>query len=415
MSKVNTFKSLIFLIIFSSFQAQSAEPSNHFQYVKQKAIHTFVGFWQMINFSWLSKKVNDSKDQPKNKIPIVYHPDYNIGFFGLENIHPFESKKYGKVFKHLCKQLKLTENQFYKPEIPVSDEDLAKVHTPEYLESLNSSLTLAEITEISVLKYVPNFLLKNRLLYPMRLATQGTIDAAQLALKHGWAINLSGGYHHAKAKSGGGFCVYADIPLAIKKLREKNGNLTVLYIDLDAHQGNGVESILKKDKNIYFIDFFNEFNYPYEYKLPTRISAKPSLNDLYCSKHLKYAYDRDDFKMIMHQESQKSCPDCNKKYLSSLKKILPNALEEFKKIHGKNPDIIFYNAGTDCFEEDPLGMLKLSKQGIIDRDEFVFKQAKSNNIPLCMTLSGGYTQKSASIIGESIKNLFNKKLLTRNS
>ena len=69
---------------------------------------------------------------------------------------------------------------------------------------------------------MPNFLLQKGLLNPMRYATGGTVLGAELAMINGWSINLGGGYHHAKSNSGEGYCFFADIPLAIKKLREKN-------------------------------------------------------------------------------------------------------------------------------------------------------------------------------------------------
>ena len=68
----------------------------------------------------------------------------------------------------------------------------------------------------------------------------------------------------------------------------------------------------------------------------------------------------------------------------------------------------FYNAGTDVYKDDPLGGMKLTKEGIIKREEMVFMHAKDNNIPLIMTLSGGYTKASAQIIGESIANVLTK-------
>ncbi len=119
----------------------------------------------------------------------------------------------------------------------MSEETLKEVHSSEYLESLNSLQTLARITEVP-LDYVPGWLarflgLQQCLLRPMKLATQGTLDAVDLAQEHGWAINLSGGYHHAKADSGGGFCVYADIPLAAQKFLALHPYEKVLIVDLD--------------------------------------------------------------------------------------------------------------------------------------------------------------------------------------
>ena len=80
---------------------------------------------------------------------------------------------------------------------------------------------------------------------------------------------------------------------------------------------------------------------------------------------------------------------------------------------GKILILFFYNAGTDCFEGDSLGRMKLSKQGIIDRDQYIFTQARKKHIPICMTLSGGYSQQSAEIVANSIINLKRKKLLER--
>ena len=73
----------------------------------------------------------------------------------------------------------------------------------------------------------------------MLLATQGTILAACVAKKLKWAVNLSGGFHHASFKTGGGFCVYPDISLAVDYIQTRLGLDRIMIIDLDAHQGNG--------------------------------------------------------------------------------------------------------------------------------------------------------------------------------
>ena len=95
-----------------------------------------------------------------------------------------------------------------------------------------------------------------------------------------------------------------------------------------------------------------------------------------------------------------------KEYLAILKENLPKAIEQTK------PNLIIYNAGTDILEGDVVGKLAVSEEGIIERDEFVFEQAKQNNIPISMLLSGGYTQQSAGIISNSIQNLFEKKIIS---
>lgn len=350
-------------------------------------VSTFAGFF---------KKQEIPEDQ---KLPIVFHPKYDIGLLGLENLHPFDSKKYGKVAQYLIAAVPgISSQHFHKPQHEVTQVDLLKVHTHKYLQDLYSSKLVASITEVLPLAVIPNFLLQWKLLTPMRLATQGTIDAAFLALKKGVGINLGGGYHHAKCDCGGGFCVYADVPLAINKLREKNPDLKVLLVDLDAHQGNGNESCLKHDKKTYIVDCYNEHNYPGDIFEAGRIDKRLTSQVIYCDAHKNRG-----------RGPGHSCADCNQHYLVVVDAAVKEAIAQFK------PDILFYNAGTDCFEEDPIGAMALTKQGIIDRDEIVFAHAKNNNVPICMTLSGGYSKKSADIIGSSLVNLYHKKLLQRDN
>lgn len=328
------------------------------------------------------------------KLPIVFSPYYDIGFFGIEKLHPFDSKKYGKVAAHLKQELHLTEEHFYVPDHEVSEDDLKQVHDVRYLASLTYSANVERIAELPGLRFVPNFLLQWKLLSPMRYATQGTIDAAFLALKRGIGINLGGGYHHAKSSHGGGFCFYADIPLAIKKLRELKPDLQVLYLDLDAHQGNGVASYFVDDPNTYIVDCFNEHNYPRDRLAKERVNKVIGAASIYCAEHKNH-----------RRGPGFECTDCKEHYLHAVRKGLDDACDEFKS------DIIFYNAGTDCFQEDQIGAMALSEQGIIDRDEMVFQKADALQIPLCMTLSGGYSPKSAAIISASLLNLYAKQLL----
>lgn len=347
-------------------------------------------------FSYFGFNKNIPVIPDEEKIPCYFNPKYDVGFFGIEKLHPFDTKKYGKVAAYLKQHLNITSGHFYDPKHQVSRIDLRKVHHAFYLESLKSSTNVARVAEVWFLSFLPNFLLQRNVLAPMRYATQGTIDAAQLALKQGVGINLSGGYHHAKSYQGSGFCFYADIPLAIEKLREKNNNLKIMYLDLDAHQGNGVEEYLTNDENAYIVDCYNEFNYPQDTIASYGIKKKLNSDDIYCSEHISNP---------RRSRAGYHCEQCSKKYREVLKVTLDDALKEFK------PDIIFYNAGTDCFEKDPIGAMALDKEAIVERDELVFEQAKNTGIPICMTLSGGYSPESSQIIGASLVNLYKKGLL----
>ncbi len=84
-------------------------------------------------------------------------------------------------------------------------------------------------------------------------------------------------------------------------------------------------------------------------------------------------------------------------YLKEVETSLLNAFQEFR------PDFVIYNAGTDCLVGDPLGNLSITEQGVIDRDELVFKHAyEINKVPIVMLLSGGYQMSNAPVIARSI-------------
>ncbi len=303
-------------------------------------------------------------------LPIIYHPKYNISFLGIENLHPFDTKKYKKVYNYLRRNLNINKNQFIKPsEIP--PDTLLTVHTQDYLHSLESSFTIANILEIPQLKKVPNFILKNRIIKPMLLAASGTVLGVKTALEYGWSINLSGGYHHAKSNSGEGFCIFADIPIALNILWQEKPDIKVLIVDLDAHQGNGISTLLGHDKRVAILDMYNSKIYPNDFEAKSNVSYNISLPP--------FTDDED--------------------YLYLLKKWLPIAIKDHE------PNLLIYNAGTDIYEHDPLGGLSITESGIIQRDEIVFRTSYENNIPILMLLSGGYHKESGKIIGKSIENI----------
>lgn len=342
----------------------------------------------------------DTLETCKHKIPIIYHPGYNVSCGGLEKLHPFDTQKYAKIHDYLIKTVGMSAESFCTPSL-ISDQELLKVHSKKYLNSLSSSSTLALITEVPVAALCPNIILQKYLLKPMRYATAGTVLGAQLALEKGWAINLGGGYHHAKGNEGGGYCVYVDIPLAIHTLWKKNPNLKVMIIDLDAHQGNGNSIFFKQEildgsgsikphARVALFDMYNKDIWPI------------GSDDLWPL----FGWTEEDALSSVRYNYPIPTNTQDEVYLKILKEKLPKALDEFK------PDFVIYNAGSDILVGDTVGRLGVSAQGIINRDEYVFEQiCKQRHIPLLMTLSGGYTQQSAGIIGRSIENIVNKRLI----
>ena len=177
-------------------------------------------------------------------VPLIYTPRYNITAFGLEKLHPFDSRKYSRIHDWLIRQGLRNPADFIKPK-PVTRTDLLRVHSEPYLKSLRDRHVLARILEVAPVAYLPALLTDWRVLGPMRWATGGTVLASRLALQHGVAVNLAGGYHHAGPNKGGGFCAYADAPLALAILKDENKISSALVVDTDAHQGNGTADAIR--------------------------------------------------------------------------------------------------------------------------------------------------------------------------
>ncbi|XP_011419318.3 histone deacetylase 11 isoform X2 [Magallana gigas] len=309
--------------------------------------------------------------------PIIYSPEYNIGFLGLEKLHPFDAGKWGKVYGFL-KDAGMIRDDTTVRATEATERDLLVVHTKGYLNNLKWSINVAQITEVPPVALLPNFIVQRKVLRPFRYHTGGTILAGKLAQERGWAINIGGGFHHCSADRGGGFCAYADITLSIHFMFDRlQGISKVLIIDLDAHQGNGHERDFMDDKRVYIMDVYNRGIYPHDGY------AKRAIN-----KKVELQHFTDD-----------------KVYLALVDKHTNEALDEFQ------PDAVVYNAGTDILEGDPLGNLSITAQGIIERDRLVFSHVRSRNIPILMVTSGGYQRSTARIIADSVLNLKKQGLI----
>ncbi|XP_072174290.1 histone deacetylase 11-like [Diadema setosum] len=312
--------------------------------------------------------------------PIVYSPDYNISFLGFEKLHPFDSGKWGKVYNTLKGEGMIRDETTVRPQ-EASDDDLLVAHTKKYINSLKWSISVAGITEVPPVAFLPNFIVQRKVLRPLRLQTGGTILAAKLAMERGWAINIGGGFHHCSSKRGGGFCAYADITLALRFLFTLGLVHKAMILDLDAHQGNGHErDFMQQRDSVYILDVYNRHIYPRDGYAKRGISRKVEVNYF-----------------IADEE-----------YMTLVASNLEAALNEFV------PDILIYNAGTDSLEGDPLGALSISAQGIMKRDMMVFEFARDRKkpIPILMVTSGGYQRNNAEIIAASIRNLWRRKLVT---
>ncbi len=307
---------------------------------------------------------------------VVYSRHYNIGFYGLERLHPFDSRKYGRAWKLLRGHFGSALRQLHvQPDRPANRDDLLLVHTAEYLAQLRDPEYVAGALEVPPLRYLPGWTVDWHVLRPMRWATRGTVLAARAALEHGFAVNLSGGYHHAKPDRGEGFSIYSDIGISATSLRADRliGETDrVVYVDTDAHQGNGVCHAFMCDKRVFIFDIFNSCIYPmFDVDARKRVDCDVGVTG--------------------------ACT--NIEYMRELRNRLPGFLDS---VCNSPVGLAIYNAGTDVFASDPLGGLDISASTIRERDMFVVDELRKRHIPTVMVLSGGYTKQSYRLVADSV-------------
>ena len=194
-----------------------------------------------------------------------------------------------------------------------------------------------------------------------KIIVQGTLQGAVHALKNAVSLNIAGGTHHAFSDKGEAFCLLNDQAIAANYLISKKLAHKILIVDLDVHQGNGTAEIFKDNPNVFTLSFHGKNNYPF----------KKEISDL-------------------DVEFEDGTEDDT--YLTKLSQILP------KTIKLVQPDFIFYLAGVDVIKNDKLGKLALSIEGCKNRDEMVFEECKKNNIPVQVSMGGGYSSQLKEIV-----------------
>lgn len=130
------------------------------------------------------------KDIAPHQWPIIYSPNYNIGFLKLEKLHPFDSSKWGTIIRFLqginntkhtfsyrfyIIDAKMITNDTIVDPNEATTEDLLVVHTKRYLSSLKWSVQVAFVLEVAPIALLPNFIVQWRVLKPLRYQTGGTV------------------------------------------------------------------------------------------------------------------------------------------------------------------------------------------------------------------------------------------------
>lgn len=275
----------------------------------------------------------------------IYHAGYDLNF----GKHVFPTVKYKLIRDALMAAYRATMGGFDVP-IPATRAELVLAHTEEWI----TKLTTGTLSYQEVLKLEAPY--SRQMVQAYFLAAGGTILAAKKALERGMAMNIGGGFHHAFAGHGEGFCAINDVAVAIRLLQSEGLIRKAAVVDCDVHHGNGTASIFGSDATVFTFSIHQRDNYPSE--------KPPSSLDI----HLPDATGDQD-------------------YLSSLGEAVSPIIAGYK------PDLVMYVAGADPFLDDQLGGLSLTKEGMLTRDRLVFETAFRHRVPVCVTLAGGYAHQ----------------------
>jgi acetoin utilization deacetylase AcuC-like enzyme len=276
---------------------------------------------------------------------VVYHDAYEVDL----GPHVFPVAKYRLVRDRLIAEGILTEASLHRP-VPAPDADVGLVHTADYLGKIrDGSFTARELAALEV-PFTPS------LRQASWLCAGGSVRTARLALEHGIAVHLGGGFHHAFPDHGEGFCLIHDVAVAIQVLRRDGAIRRALVVDLDVHHGNGTALIFAGDPEVFCFSMHQQNNYP---------AWKPA-----GSLDVGLADGTGD-----------------DAYLA----ILDAHLDRIVATHA--PQLVWYLAGADPYEHDQLGGLRLTMAGLRRRDERVLSAARAGGTPVAVALAGGYAAR----------------------
>jgi acetoin utilization deacetylase AcuC-like enzyme len=262
--------------------------------------------------------------------------------------------KYELLPQQLVYEGTAEQSDFFQPEICDLNHVLA-IHKQEYVDDLiNLTLNPKAARKIG-------FPLSKELVERELRIAQGTILGAQKSFETKVSFNIAGGTHHAYSTHGEAFCLLNDQAIASQFLLDNKLAKKILIVDLDVHQGNGTAEIFRNNPNVFTFSTHGKTNYPF----------KKETSDL------DIAFDNNT---------------TDDEFLQTIATVIPKLIETQK------PDFIFYLAGVDILASDKLGKLACSVEGCKKRDELVFELCSKFEIPVQVSMGGGYSPEIKTII-----------------
>ncbi|MBD3336971.1 MAG: histone deacetylase [Candidatus Eisenbacteria bacterium] len=284
-------------------------------------------------------------------VTVYYSPRYRLDWPG----HVFPTEKYEGVHRRLAQSHPDALKLFRETE-PAADDQILLVHTPAYLQRARR---LAETPALAYSEFeIP---LSTASIEALKYHTGGSIQACRDAVSRGGAsINLGGGFHHAFADHGEGFCFINDVAVGVRSVQNEGLIERAAVIDCDLHQGNGTARIFQQDASVYTFSIHQEHLYPLKQTSDWDIGLEDFTGD--------------------------------EDYLAALENAVPKILDRHR------PQLVYYVAGADPYEGDQLGRLQLSIDGLRRRDRIIFTNCKERSVPVAVGLAGGYAREAEDVV-----------------
>lgn len=280
---------------------------------------------------------------------LLFHAGFNVDL----GPHVFPAFKYRLIHERLLEAGVADQGDFVEPS-PVTDDDVRRVHTPVWVDKARTGMMSPEERQRLEVPW------SRDLARGTWLAAGADVEAARRARRDGCAIVIGGGFHHAFADHGEGFCLIHDVAVATAVLRAAGEVRRVGIVDLDVHHGNGTASLFAGDEDAFTVSLHQQDNYPDE-KPPSRVDV--------------------------------GLPDgtTDDEYLEALAGPL-------RQVVDFRPELLWYLAGADPYEGDLLGGLALTMDGLQERDRRVLGAARQAGVPVVVTLAGGYAARPADTV-----------------
>ena len=262
--------------------------------------------------------------------------------------HRFPMEKYSRLRESLLASGEFSPADFHLPHA-ATDKELSRAHDLNYIHAVSHG-QLEKTAEKQI-----GFPWSTGMVERSRRSAGATIGACRAALEDGVAANLAGGTHHAFRDHGEGFCVFNDAAVAARAMQAEGRVERVLIVDCDVHQGNGTANILRGDDSIFTFSIHGARNYP---------------------------FDKEESDLDI--ELPDGCSDAA--YLLQLAHGLDTAFDLAR------PDLVIYLAGAAPYQDDRLGRLSLSFDGLAERDRHVFTRCREHGTPAAIAMAGGYAR-----------------------